>query len=320
MPEAAPAIRNPHFRAPTILPPMTTENLTDRQKRFVAAYLESLNGTRAAIRAGWSPQSAERAAWENLRYPAVAAAIAEAQAPRFEALKMRAEDVLRELAAIARANILDYVRIGENGEPVFKPAGLDRGKAAALRASALSIDGTRVRVRIYDKIAALDRLARHYGLLRRQVAYATREGAVPPPQDFLAEDRHPPATGLTGRQKLFVAEYLIDLNGKQAAIRAGFSPRTATEIACKTLSRPAVAAALAREQAKRFAAIDFSADDVLRELAAIAYGNILDYVRIGESGNPVVDLSGLDRTRAAALAEVAVDGGAGHQRIRPRGR
>lgn len=34
---------------------------------------------------------------------------------------------------------------------------------------------------------------------------------------------------LTNRQKRFVEEYLIDLNARQAAIRAGYSPKTAQE-------------------------------------------------------------------------------------------
>ena len=47
---------------------------------------------------------------------------------------------------------------------------------------------------------------------------------------------------LTPRQELFVAEYPVDWNGKQAAIRAGFSPRTARQIACRLLTYPHIAA------------------------------------------------------------------------------
>ena len=45
------------------------------------------------------------------------------------------------------------------------------------------------------------------------------------------------ATKLTKKQKVFVAEYQVDLNGTQAAIRAGFSPRTAREIAYQLLHK-----------------------------------------------------------------------------------
>ncbi|MDU7531428.1 MAG: terminase small subunit, partial [Klebsiella sp.] len=46
---------------------------------------------------------------------------------------------------------------------------------------------------------------------------------------------------LTKKQRLFVDEYLIDLNATQAAIRAGYSTRRATEIGYQLLQRPEVA-------------------------------------------------------------------------------
>ena len=48
---------------------------------------------------------------------------------------------------------------------------------------------------------------------------------------------------LTPKEQRFVKEYAIDLNGTQAAIRAGYSPKTARSIASETLQRPAVKAA-----------------------------------------------------------------------------
>jgi phage terminase small subunit len=121
---------------------------------------------------------------------------------------------------------------------------------------------------------------------------------------------------LTERQKTFVAEYLVDLNGRQAAIRAGYSPRSATQTASYNLARPVIAEAVAEEQAKRLAVIDMRAEEVLSELAAIARANFLDYMRIDEAGEPVIDLSGLDRTRAAALADVTVESLTTERKIR----
>ena len=48
---------------------------------------------------------------------------------------------------------------------------------------------------------------------------------------------------LTPKEQRFVEEYAIDLNGTQAAIRAGYSPKTARSIASEVLQRPAVKAA-----------------------------------------------------------------------------
>lgn len=52
--------------------------------------------------------------------------------------------------------------------------------------------------------------------------------------------RQDTAQRLTPRQRRFVDEYLLDLNGKQAAIRAGYSPKTAEVLASQTLRNPKV--------------------------------------------------------------------------------
>ena len=52
------------------------------------------------------------------------------------------------------------------------------------------------------------------------------------------------ASGLTPRQARFVKEYLVDLNGTQAAIRAGYSSRTANEQAARLLANISVKAAV----------------------------------------------------------------------------
>ena len=55
---------------------------------------------------------------------------------------------------------------------------------------------------------------------------------------------------LTPKQQRFVEEYLIDLNATQAAIRAGYSEKTAQEIGSENLSKPMVAKAIAEAQEK----------------------------------------------------------------------
>src|SRR4030095_16301516 len=50
-------------------------------------------------------------------------------------------------------------------------------------------------------------------------------------------------SGLTAKQERFIAEYLVDLNQKQAAIRAGYSERTAAKIASELMQKPHVRAA-----------------------------------------------------------------------------
>jgi phage terminase small subunit len=112
---------------------------------------------------------------------------------------------------------------------------------------------------------------------------------------------------LTAKQARFVAEYLIDLNATQAAIRAGYSARTAAEIGYELLRRPAVAAAIAEAQAARAQRMEITADRVVAELAKIGFANMADYMRVGADGDPVLDFSTLTRDQASALIEIAVD-------------
>ena len=68
---------------------------------------------------------------------------------------------------------------------------------------------------------------------------------------------------MTPKQKRFVAEYLVDLNATQAAIRSGYSKKTAQMIGSENLSKPMIAAAVATAQAKRSERTEVTQDYVL---------------------------------------------------------
>lgn len=112
---------------------------------------------------------------------------------------------------------------------------------------------------------------------------------------------------LTPRQKMFVREYLIDLNATKAAERAGYSKNTAKEQGSRLLTDVAIAAAVAEKTEQRLEKLDITADWVLRELRLLAGSNMLDYVKITDDGKAVVDLSRLTRDQAAAITEISVD-------------
>lgn len=76
---------------------------------------------------------------------------------------------------------------------------------------------------------------------------------------------------LSAKQARFVAEYLVDLNATQAAIRAGYSEKTAAQVGFENLRKPEVARAIAEAQAARAARTQVDGDQVLRELAQIAF-------------------------------------------------
>lgn len=72
--------------------------------------------------------------------------------------------------------------------------------------------------------------------------------------------------GLTPKQKRFVDEYLIDLNATQAAIRAGYSEKTAYSIGEENLRKPEIKKAIEIAQSNRSERTNISQDEVLRDL------------------------------------------------------
>lgn len=74
---------------------------------------------------------------------------------------------------------------------------------------------------------------------------------------------------LTPKQQAFVDEYVIDLNATQAATRAGYSARTANEQGARLLANASVSDAIAKAIAERSKRVQRTADDVMRDLAAI---------------------------------------------------
>ena len=78
---------------------------------------------------------------------------------------------------------------------------------------------------------------------------------------------------MTKKQKLFVEEYLIDLNATQAAIRAGYSAKTAQEQASRLLSNVMVQGSIAKAMAERSKRTGINQDRVIQELARITFVN-----------------------------------------------
>jgi len=84
---------------------------------------------------------------------------------------------------------------------------------------------------------------------------------------------------LTNKQKLFVKEYLIDLNATQAAIRAGYSEATASDIGRELLRKTTVAEAIQKAMEKRTERTKINADYVLNRLVEIDQLDIIDIVQ-----------------------------------------
>ena len=74
---------------------------------------------------------------------------------------------------------------------------------------------------------------------------------------------------LTPKQKQFCEEYIIDLNATQAAIRAGYSPKTANRIASENLSKLDIQNYICELKNKRQERIEYTQDDVMKDLLEI---------------------------------------------------
>ncbi|PIK75273.1 terminase small subunit [Pseudomonas sp. 382] len=129
---------------------------------------------------------------------------------------------------------------------------------------------------------------------------------------------------LTPKQQRFVDEYLIDLNGTQAAIRAGYSERTARQIADQNMSKLVIKTEIQKRMKSRSERTEITQDMVLRELAKIGFSDIRKVVRWGETmvrmvdsdddgaddmvpyhGLALIDSTEVDDDTAAAIAEVS---------------
>lgn len=79
---------------------------------------------------------------------------------------------------------------------------------------------------------------------------------------------------LTDRQARFCEEYLIDLNATQAAIRAGYSEKTANRIASELLSKLDIQEKITELKAERAKRTEMTQDSVIQELAAVTRAEI----------------------------------------------
>lgn len=138
---------------------MARENLTNKQRAFVEAYLANgFNATQAAITAGYSEKTAYSIGQENLKKPEIAEFVKQ----RMDAMAMQADEVLARLSDMARGNMSDFVTI-LSGLPYID---LDKAKAQGKLYLLKKFKNTDkgVEIELYDAQAALVQLGRHHGL------------------------------------------------------------------------------------------------------------------------------------------------------------
>lgn len=152
--------------------------MTKKQKRFVEEYLVDLNATQAAIRAGYSPQTARDIGCENLTKLNIQNAIATAMAERSRRTGINQDRVIQEIAKLAFLNPVDVIDMDEatiKGEA-------NRDDTACIASVKVKVipgeDGniTEREIKTYDKLKALELLGKHLGMFSDKLKV---EGAIP---------------------------------------------------------------------------------------------------------------------------------------------
>ena len=93
---------------------------------------------------------------------------------------------------------------------------------------------------------------------------------------------------LTAKQQRFVGEYLIDLNATQAAIRAGYSEKTAKSVGHENLTKPDIAEAISEAQNKRSERVEITQDYVLENIKKVIERCMQAEAVLSRDGSPVL--------------------------------
>lgn len=142
--------------------------MTKKQKRFVEEYLIDLNATQAAIRAGYSPDTANEQGSRLLANVNISAEVSRAMAERSKRTGVNADRVVRELAKIAFVNADDVI----DAETATVKPDASRDDTAAIQSVKVKTfgeDGLEREIKMADKIKALELLGKHLGMFKDKV-------------------------------------------------------------------------------------------------------------------------------------------------------
>lgn len=116
---------------------------------------------------------------------------------------------------------------------------------------------------------------------------------------------------LTPKQRRFVAEYLIDLNATQAAIRAGYSKKTAKSIGAENLTKPDIQAAVAAKTETQLAKIDLTAEKVKERIGILAFQDVREFFDADGNLKPITQLGDAAAYRVASFEVIKKNAEAG---------
>lgn len=161
-----------------------------REERFAREYVIDLNGTRAAIAAGYSKKGADVAAVRLLGNARVKQLIADLSEKQAAELDFTANKVLNELSKLAFSNMFDYVRV-QDGQPYIDFTTVTRAQAAAIQEVTSEtyvdhyegegndrkpVEVKRTKFKLSDKRSALELLGKHLKLFADRTEITGADG------------------------------------------------------------------------------------------------------------------------------------------------
>ena len=106
---------------------------------------------------------------------------------------------------------------------------------------------------------------------------------------------------LSYKQKRFVEEYIVDLNAKQAAIRAGYSVRTAEKQGWQMMQHAGIRTAIEKYQKNISKKTEITIENILQEYAKIAFTDLTEIIRFEKGLMSVEDFDKLDDKQKACI-------------------
>lgn len=162
--------------------------LSPKHRKFLDEYCRDRNGAAAVRRSGYSERRAKVTAAELLARDDIKAALAEEDAATSEKVGIEVGEIVAALRTVLRANMLDYMAIGQDGQPYTDFSALTREQAGVIQEVHVEttqqrlegggdpVEVRKVRFKLYDKLAAADKLMRHLGGYVDRVEHTGRGG------------------------------------------------------------------------------------------------------------------------------------------------
>lgn len=181
-------------------------DMNAKQAAFVREYLLDLNATQAAIRAGYSPRTAEQQGSRLLSNVKVAEAVQSAQAARSERTEIDANWVLTRLADEATADLADILDEAGVIKPVRDwPLIWRQGLVAGIDVQEDTVEGVKVgqtvKIKLSDRIRRIELIGKHIGVgaFRERLEHTGKDGGPIQTETTVSDDLRSVLDAIAGK-------------------------------------------------------------------------------------------------------------------------